>query len=342
MSDLSILWRKHRHIAPPGIPGVTTSACTSIGNASIPSWLRAISLTEFGKLWQDARDTISEANVITKAQHLIPASRQKWKDMNKLDVLDEALKRTEEAADAAEVEERDVAVAAVEMDGESDLAAHINRKMTDMSITVETSIEQTVEYRHPNSADIREYGTTTVAWDRLCDTLALDLKLDAIVTRGIRESENKMDAAASDGVDGVRVQQASSCSVRPHWTLPNQGCRATTRHSCRATSDRPSSAWPAGGGRRLESVLSMSDKALGAPFRSDLSLLTMLMVLAPGCLAAYTGPCVDLEPRLLRPQQVIARRLLRTPGQRLPRQLRSAGTPHAQHLVQRREHARYV
>jgi hypothetical protein len=43
--------------------------------------------------------------------------------MNKLDVLEEALKRTEEAAEVAEVEERDAAVAAEEMDGESDLAA---------------------------------------------------------------------------------------------------------------------------------------------------------------------------------------------------------------------------
>jgi hypothetical protein len=123
MSDFSILWRKHRHIAPPGIPGVTTSACTSIGIMSIPSWLCAISSNQFGKLWQDVRDAINEANVITKAQYLIPASGQKSKDMDKLDVLEEALKRTEEAAEVAEVEERDAAVAAEEMDGESDLAA---------------------------------------------------------------------------------------------------------------------------------------------------------------------------------------------------------------------------
>jgi hypothetical protein len=105
-----------------------------------------------------------------------------------------------------------------------------------------------------------------------------------------------MDASASDGVHGLQIQQASSFSIRPHRTLPNQGCKATTRHSRRVASYHLSSAWPAGRGRRLESALSMSDKALGAPSRSDLSLLTMSMVLAPGCLAAYTGPCLDLEP----------------------------------------------
>jgi hypothetical protein len=117
MSDLSILWRKHRHIAPPGIPGVTPSACTNIGIASIPAWLCAIK-----HKWQDARDAINETNVITKAVHLISPSKQKWKDMDKLDVLEEAMKRTEEAARAAEVEERDAAVAVDEMNGKSDRA----------------------------------------------------------------------------------------------------------------------------------------------------------------------------------------------------------------------------
>jgi hypothetical protein len=122
--------------------------------------------TEFGKLWQDARDAINEANVITKAVHLIPASKQKWKDMDKLDVLEEAMKRTEEAANAAAVEERDAAadaaaVAAAEMDGESGLIAQITEGMADISIRVDTSIEQTVEYRHHDSADAQGYGTTT-------------------------------------------------------------------------------------------------------------------------------------------------------------------------------------
>jgi hypothetical protein len=103
--------------------------------------------------------------------------------------------------------------------------------------------------------------------------------------------------------------QASSRSLRSLWILPNHGCRATTRRSRRLALYRQSSAWPAGCGRRLESVLSMSDKALGAPLRSDLSLLTTLAVLAPGCLAAYTGPCPDSEPCLFRPQQLSARRL---------------------------------
>jgi hypothetical protein len=122
--------------------------------------------TEFGKLWQDARDAINEANVIIKAQHLIPASKKKWKDMNKLDVLEEALKRTEEAANNALVEERDAAAAdaaviAAEKEREYDLVAQLTEGMANMSIRVDTSIEQTVEHRHPNSADAQGYGTTT-------------------------------------------------------------------------------------------------------------------------------------------------------------------------------------
>jgi hypothetical protein len=220
MSDLSTLWRKHRHIAPPGILGVTTSACTSTGFASIPAWL--CDIKHKGK---DARDVINEANVITKASHLIPASKQKWKDMDKLDVLEKAVKRTEEAANAAEGGERDAAVAAGEMDGESGLAAQITGNMADMSVQVDTSIEQTVEYRHLYSADAQIYGTTTIIWDPLGNTLARDLKVDANITRGTRDRENNMDAAASDSVDdslfppslpGLRVQQASSHSIRPH------------------------------------------------------------------------------------------------------------------------------
>jgi hypothetical protein len=119
--------------------------------------------TEFGKLWQDARDAINEANVIIKAKHLIPASMKKWKDMDKLDILEEALKRTEEAANAAEVEDRDdmAGVAAVyEMDaGESGLAAQTTGDMADMSIRVDTSIEQSFEYLDNAVAQI--YGTTT-------------------------------------------------------------------------------------------------------------------------------------------------------------------------------------
>jgi hypothetical protein len=338
MSDLSILWRKHRHIAPPGIPGVTTSACTSIGNASMPAWLCAA------------------------------------------------------------------------------------RHRADMSIRVDTSIEQSFEYRHLDSADAQIYGTTTTisgpgvepasgsiqshpsAYLRVTqgpiDTgfvdesvldlptgmdvtlavdlrntpiLALDLKLEANVTRGTRDREDdmdtsashKMDASASDRMEASasdnltrrhlirlptswdllplplprppwscifqrsitpihgrgrgsvdmsaprrwQAAQASSCSLRSLWILPNRECRATIGRSRRSASYYQSSGWPAGRSRRLESVLSMSDRALGAPSRSDLSLLTTLVVLAPGCLAAYTGPCPDSEPCLFRPQRPSARRL---------------------------------
>jgi hypothetical protein len=105
--------------------------------------------------------------------------------------------------------------------------------------------------------------------------------------------------------------QASSRSLRSLWILPTRGCRATTRGSRRLALYHQSSAWPAGRSRRLESVLSMSDEALGAPLRSDLSLLTTSVVVAPGCLAAYTGPCLDSEPCLFRPQQLSARRFRR-------------------------------
>jgi hypothetical protein len=118
--------------------------------------------TEFGKLWQDARDAINEANVIIKAKHLIPASKQKWKDMDKLDILEEALKRTEEAANAAAVEDRDDTAAVYELDGgESGLAAKSTGHMADMRIRVDTSIEQSFEYRHLDNAVAQIYGTTT-------------------------------------------------------------------------------------------------------------------------------------------------------------------------------------
>jgi hypothetical protein len=330
------------HIAPPGIPGVTTSACTSIGNASIPAWLCAVK--------QRADMSIRVDTSIEQSFEYHP-----------LDSADTQIYGTTTAISVPVVQP-----------ASGSIQSHPSAYLRVTQGPIDTGFVEVSVLDLPTGTDV------TLAVDALdalhnTPTLTLDLKLDGGFTRSTRDRENnvdasashKMDASASDRMDASASDnptrrhltrlptscdslppplsrpswscilqrsitpiygwergsvdisapqsrhpaQASSRSLRFLWILPNRGRRATTRRSRRLASYRQSPAWPASGGRRLESVLSMSDRALGAPLRSNLSLLTMLAVLTSGCLAAYTAPCLDLEPRLFRPQQLSARRL---------------------------------
>jgi hypothetical protein len=321
MSDLSILWRKHRHIAPPGIPGVTASACTSVSLASIPAWLCAVKHradmsirvdTSIEQSFEYCRLDSADAQIhgttttisgpgVQPASGLIQSHPSAY------------LRVTQGSNDTGFV---DVPVPHMlsgmdvtlftrgTRDRENNTDTSASHKMdAAASDRMDTSASDNLTRRHltrlPTSCDLLPLPLPQPTWSCIFQLSTTPIHGRGIGSVNISVPEPRHPA------------QASSRSLRSLWILPTRGCRATTRGSRRLALYHQSSAWPAGRSRRLESVLSMSDEALGAPLRSDLSLLTTSVVVAPGCLAAYTGPCLDSEPCLFRPQQLSARRFRR-------------------------------
>jgi hypothetical protein len=113
-------------------------------------------LTDFHKIWEDVRDAL------VRAKHINPVMRQEWADANKLDVLDAAVSNEKLALKSWE-EQRQAAAAscAHEMDGESNSSTQPpTRNTADMTIQVDTSVEQREEFVDPNSTIPQFYGNT--------------------------------------------------------------------------------------------------------------------------------------------------------------------------------------